>query len=317
MTALLILKEELEKIYGEYRFIVQLVVKACLTLVTLLAINQKIGYTGALQSFPLILLLSVACAFLHAGAITTVASLFVLANFASLSLEITAVAFLVLLIMLFLYVRLAPSQAILLVLVPLAFYMQIPYVAPLLIGLLLGPISAVGVGCGVVIYYFIEAICENVVTINGLGDADFIEKLRIAIDGVAQNDTMLVVALAFVVTTMTVYTIKGLSIDYAWMIAVIVGAVANLLFIMIGDFLYGAGINLLVAVLSSVVSVAIALVVIFFKFNVDYNRTEKVQFEDEEYCYYVKAVPKMNMPTQTRKVKRITTSARPAHRNHR
>lgn len=32
----------------------------------------------------------------------------------------------------------------------------------------------------------------------------------------------------------------------------------------------------------------------FLCFNLDYSRTEKVQFEDDEYYYYVKAVPKVN-----------------------
>ena len=30
----------------------------------------------------------------------------------------------------------------------------------------------------------------------------------------------------------------------------------------------------------------------FFKFCVDFGRTERVQFEDDDYYYYVKAVPK-------------------------
>lgn len=34
----------------------------------------------------------------------------------------------------------------------------------------------------------------------------------------------------------------------------------------------------------------------FFCFNLDYSRTERVQFEDDEYYYYVKAVPKILFP---------------------
>lgn len=44
-----------------------------------------------------------------------------------------------------------------------------------------------------------------------------------------------------------------------------------------------------------------------FQFNLDYARTEKVQFEDDEYYYYVKAVPKMAVAVPEKRVKRITT----------
>ena len=43
----------------------------------------------------------------------------------------------------------------------------------------------------------------------------------------------------------------------------------------------------------------------FFIFSVDYTRTEHVQFEDDDYIYYVKAVPKMSVTTQEINVKKI------------
>ena len=51
----------------------------------------------------------------------------------------------------------------------------------------------------------------------------------------------------------------------------------------------------------------IAKVVEFFAFHVDYSRVEKVQFEDDEYYYYVKAVPKITVETPSKTVKRINT----------
>ena len=54
----------------------------------------------------------------------------------------------------------------------------------------------------------------------------------------------------------------------------------------------------------------LASIIQFFEFNVDYNRTEKVQFEDDEYYYYVKAVPKVNVSTPERTVKRINQQKR-------
>ena len=58
-------------------------------------------------------------------------------------------------------------------------------------------------------------------------------------------------------------------------------------------------------ILGSVLAVLAALVLEFFIFSVDYSRTEIVQFEDDEYYYYVKAVPKNILSTPDKKVKRI------------
>ena len=40
------------------------------------------------------------------------------------------------------------------------------------------------------------------------------------------------------------------------------------------------------------VSLVIALVLDFMILSVDYSRVEHTQFEDDEYYYYVRAVPK-------------------------
>ena len=54
-------------------------------------------------------------------------------------------------------------------------------------------------------------------------------------------------------------------------------------------------------------SLLLAVVLQFFVFNVDYSRTEKVQFEDDEYYYYVKAVPKIVVARPEKKVKQINS----------
>ena len=53
-----------------------------------------------------------------------------------------------------------------------------------------------------------------------------------------------------------------------------------------------------------------ALGIEFFSFNLDYSRTEKVQFEDDDYYYYVKAVPKVTLTAPDRRVKKINRAKR-------
>ena len=52
----------------------------------------------------------------------------------------------------------------------------------------------------------------------------------------------------------------------------------------------------------------VVLVIVYLFFNMDYSRIESVQFEDDDYYYYVKAVPKVTVSDSLRTVKTISTS---------
>ena len=47
------------------------------------------------------------------------------------------------------------------------------------------------------------------------------------------------------------------------------------------------------------------LIVQFLFFNLDYSRTERLQFEDDDYYYYVKAVPKSLVTEKDKQIKRF------------
>ena len=58
--------------------------------------------------------------------------------------------------------------------------------------------------------------------------------------------------------------------------------------------------------IGNVISLLIAFVIQFLFFNLDYSRTERLQFEDDEYYYYVKAVPKAVVSGANKQVKRFS-----------
>ena len=53
------------------------------------------------------------------------------------------------------------------------------------------------------------------------------------------------------------------------------------------------------------ISVVIGLLLEFFVFGGDYTRTERLEYEDDEYYYYVKAVPKINVANADVRIKHI------------
>ena len=116
--------------------------------------------------------------------------------------------------------------------------------------------------------------------------------------------------IAFVAVVLLVNLLRTRSFDYAWRIAIIVGGVTYILVILAGDFCFDVTVSMVPMIISAVVSVLIGLVMEFLVFGGDYSRTERLEYEDDEYYYYVKAVPKAVVATSERSIKKI--NAEPA-----
>ena len=87
----------------------------------------------------------------------------------------------------------------------------------------------------------------------------------------------------------------------------VAGVVVNIMVLLIGDLMFDTNVSLPGLILGHIVALLLTAVLQFFVFHVDYSRTEKVQFEDDEYYYYVKAVPKVVVSRPQKKVKQISS----------
>ena len=65
------------------------------------------------------------------------------------------------------------------------------------------------------------------------------------------------------------------------------------------------GIQMSIATSNALVLLLGVVVTLMFR-DLDYSRVENVQFEDDEYYYYVTAVPKIRIAEEEKRVKRIT-----------
>ena len=310
MTSLLELREKIKLIYSKNEVFILPVVKFLLAFIALNMINGKLGYMNRLDNVLIVLLISLFCSFLPNGCILLFSALISLLHMYSLSMEVALVGLCVYLVMFLLFFRFASKDAIVILLTPLLFMLKMPYVMPIAVGLIGTPASAIAVGCGVVVYYLIDFISLNAPKISNMGAEEATAKLRMVIEGILNNKAMMVCIAAFAITIIVVYLIRRMSIDYSWTIAIIAGAIINLIILLIGDLLYDTNLSILSAILGSIIAIIIGKILEFFRFCVDYSRTEKVQFEDDEYYYYVKAVPKMNVTVPTKTVKRINTQHR-------
>lgn len=317
MTALLELRENLKKIYSRNEAFILPVIKFLLSFIVLSIINSRLGYMTKLDNMAIVLIVSLMCSFLPNGFMVFFAMVFSLLHMYALSLETAAVGLVVYLLLYLLFLRFAAKEALVVVLTPILCMLKLPYVMPVAMGLIGTPASGVSVGCGMVVYYLIQAVINNATTINSMGAEEATAKLRLLIDGMLGNKAMLVTIAAFAITVIAVYLIRRMSIDHSWTIAMIAGVMIEVLILLVGDLMYDTNLSIASALLGAVVTILVCKVIEFFRFCLDYSRTEKVQFEDDEYYYYVKAVPKMTVAAPTNTVKKINTQRRPAGQNAR
>ena len=290
MTSLIELKEKIKNFYGSYEFVVRPIIRFLAGLISLLLIKANVGYMDLLSSWIVVLGVAVICAFLPWGAITLVLAVDIVMNIFAVSVELGGMVAIIMMIMFLLFFRFSPKQGMLLVFVPLAFFLKIPYIVPIIAGLVCTPAAVVSVIFGTIIYYIIYIISENLSALTGNSSgAISTANINSIINMINSNTEMILAIIAFTITTLVVYSIKRLSID-------------NLVLKNDNSVAW--------TVIGTLISLVIAFVVQFFVFSVDYSRTEHTQFEDDEYYYYVKAVPKMNVAAPEMNVKRINAQRR-------
>lgn len=312
MTALLELRENLKKIYSRNEAFILPVIKFLLGFIVLSIINGKMGYMTKLDNMAIVLIVSLLCSFLPTGFMAFFAMMFVVLHMYALSIETAAVGLVVFLLLYLLFLRFTAKEALVVVLTPVLCMLKLPYVMPVAMGLIGTPASCVSVGCGVVVYYLLQTVITNAPTINSMGAEEATAKLRLLIDGMLGNKAMLVMIAAFAITVIVVYLIRRMSVDHSWTIAMVAGVMIEVMILLVGDLMYDTNLSIVSALLGAVVTLIACKIIEFFRFCLDYSRTEKVQFEDDEYYYYVKAVPKMTVAAPTNTVKKINTQRRPA-----
>ena len=312
MTALLELRENLKKIYSRNEAFILPVIKFLLSFIVLSIINGKMGYMTKLDNMAIVLIVSLLCSFLPTGFMAFFAMMFAVLHMYALSIETAAVGLVVFLLLYLLFLRFTAKEALVVVLTPVLCMLKLPYVMPVAMGLIGTPASCVSVGCGVVVYYLLQTVITNAPTINSMGAEEATAKLRLLIDGMLGNKAMLVMIAAFAITVIVVYLIRRMSVDHSWTIAMVAGVMIEVMILLVGDLMYDTNLSIVSALLGAVVTLIACKIIEFFRFCLDYSRTEKVQFEDDEYYYYVKAVPKMTVAAPTNTVKKINTQRHPA-----
>lgn len=308
MTGIYEWKDKIIKFHAEYEAYLAFFYKFLVGFVLFTLINSKIGFMGRLAELPVSLVLALVCCLFPKGVMLFAAAVLVTLHISAVSLEIALVVLLMFVLIFFLYFRFTPKDGMLVAITPILHAAGIPYLLPIATGLLKEAYSVVAVVCGTIVFYLVDGIYQNVTALQTAAGKAAVDpaKLTISVEQLLGNKEMYLTIVVFIIVALVVHFIHKMNMDYAWKVSILVGTVIQIITLMTGYLLFDIQGRWLAMIIGSLVSAVLALGIEFLFMDLDYTRTERVQFEDDEYYYYVKAVPKRNVTITEKSITQFT-----------
>ncbi|MDD6157435.1 MAG: hypothetical protein PUB52_10515 [Lachnospiraceae bacterium] len=306
MTQLLEIKDKLIRVFGAYETYIVPALKFIVALTIFLMINSSIGFMGKISSVPVALILALVCCLLPVNGTILLAAIVILLDMYSLSIEAAAVTFVLFAIIYFAYFRFSPKDGYAAILTPIAFKFNMPYLVPVADGLLRPVQSLVAMVCGTVVFYYIDGVRMSAAVLSDSASEDVgASKLNVLTGQVSGNKEMVLVLAIMVLAYFIVYFVRRMEIEHAWAIAITAGLAFQFVGLLAGYLILNLSGKILGLIIGTVLSALFSWFIKFFAMDLDYARTERVQFQDDDYYYYVKAIPKKMVPSRSKTVKRF------------
>lgn len=305
MTSLLVFKDRLREFYGLNHAYIRPFLKFLATFFSMFVLHAMTGYTDILGSPVVILALALVCAFLPNNLDVIIICVYLLGEVYTASMEVALILLICFAVMYCLYFKFAPGDSVILLLLPVLMMLKIPYVIPIMAGLLLTPFSIFSVAFGTFLYYALIFVSGNSAALAKTGSDTVSSNMAVYIKGVLDNETMYAVMVVFAATLVIVYMIRRLPIRNARIFASAAGSLVQMIGFILVRMTVDPSVSIVEVILMNVLSGVIAGFISFIITPLDYSRTESVQFEDDEYYYYVRAVPKFTVTRPEVHVKKI------------
>lgn len=303
MTGLFVLKEKIVGFYKNYEWFVKTIAKFILAFLAFGYVNTELGYLESLTGTTPTLFLSVICAIVPVSVFVLIFALVVVLHLYKLSAMLSLVALIVFLLFYFIYLKFAPNQGILIVLYAVLSQYNLHYMVPLIGAMAFNPFAAVPIACGVIFSKVLEYL-KDAASLGdpGMDVQGIMTSYQYVFDKLLADKEMVAYIVVFTIVIVVAYAISRLSINYSWYIAIAAGTIINIAGLaMMGSGVEGVSIGMVVV--GSVVGGLIAALGQLMGCTLDYARKEYLQFEDDDYYYYVKAIPKIQITQEERTVK--------------
>lgn len=272
-------------------------------------LGKLFGYTEIFTEpfFPFIM--GIFSIFLPTSAVSLIFYVAIFLQLMHVSFEVALFFVLVVLLYFLVYQRVFPETRIYLMMVPVFFYFQLPACLPIFVGMFCGIIGLPALLMGTVIYY-LATILQHSVNQLAAGAAHGKVYSLVAARAI-DNKELLLYFIIFCLVTVLVTAIRKKGAAHGWTLSILAGGIVYLICMLVGSYVMNNEVEITSQIGMIVASIVIAEIVQFFYNVIDYTREETFEFEDEEYYYYVRAIPKVTVEEEEFNVTQITV---PSHR---
>ena len=233
-------------------------------------------------------------------------------------LEVAFFVFLLLMLIIIFYARLAPRNSILILAMVIGFYFRMPYVVVLFAGLYFGATAMIPVIFGTAVWHFLPFFTNLAQTVEVVTDFDLFELpitfLEVFAQIFAQLTTdfnWIIQGFVFAMIVLAVHLISRISINYSKDIAIAVGTIVGIICMTMVVLVIEIDMSIGGVFASAIFSAVLVWIAKFFEGVADYERVERVVFDDDDNYYYVKIVPKVT-PEKNKTAAKPAATSKPA-----
>ncbi len=308
MTTLLTFRDNVKAFISRYDYIFTPIGKGILALCIFFSLHVQFGYMTVLGKGIVLLALSLLCAFLPIEILAGISAVLIVLQSFKVTVDVALLSFALIMVFYCGYMRFVPKTGVIALLVPIFYACHLIYALPIVIGFLVGPAAIIPVAFGVLLQDYGLAVGDLVKVLAATTDDDeAVQGFHYVLSELLANKEMFLTIIVFSTVILIAYLIYRSSFEHSWMVSFVVAGFLNIVLFLVGSVTFAIEINIGAILLESVAGTLIACLLQFWKGIVDYQRTELLQFEDDEYYYYVKAIPKLSVPESNKNVKHINS----------
>lgn len=285
-------KRAVLRFYAKYDTYVTAALKFGLAFFGLFYICRTMGYSPFLAQIPLLVVLAAFCSFLPPGTLLFLGTVYLEIQFYGCSLESALAGGVLLAVFLLLYITFLPRRAYVVILTALCISLKLPLVVPVVCALLFGPGACAGILFGTVLYYMTLRLGQPMGEAVGLGE-ELLNRVLTLLQTVFLQQELILTLVVLCAVFFVVYLLRRLPVKYSWRIALAAGIAVYCLLMAMGAAMSLVPISVMF-VPDLLLAALAGLTAEFFCFHLDYEKVHTLQFEDDDYYYYVKAVPKLD-----------------------
>lgn len=296
MKKLLIFREKVRSLVEQHGKAIRNASRFILTFIVLSCMDATFGEIAILSRLSVHLLLSFGCVFIPPSYCATVVAILVAIHSYRFSADIAMLYLGASIIIGILYKKNFVKYGYMMPLSMILVSHPLSAFSSIFAGIFAGPGALVPMIAGILTHYY--GVSLNEIMLKLSSDIGTYQVYQQVIDHMLLNKEILLCLISSGLTLLVAWKLFNSKINYAWQISIPVAGIVYVIAYLYGSFLLNLETSSIQMIGMTIIVVLILEVFQFFRGILDYSRAELLQYEDDEYYYYVKAVPKIKISEQ-------------------